>query len=119
MVGPIEFLSETGAAHDVPATEFGGADRIIQPERAISASDGTEQDAHVDLYQHEAAPALMRAASMPLVGDEVWTGESATGDVLVDPATLRELPQDVSADVSGKTGREVGLGDGLIQSDEA
>jgi hypothetical protein len=63
--GPIEFMGE-GPAHEVPASELGGADGLIQPPpHEMTAS--------------EANAAIMRASLSPV----------DSGDQVIDPATGR------------------------------
>jgi hypothetical protein len=62
--GPIEFLSES-PAHEVPASEYGGADGLIQPSpHEMTAS--------------EVNSAMARAAMSNVVRED---------DVIVDPHT--------------------------------
>lgn len=94
--GPIEFIGEGDGEHAVPATEFGGADGLIQPESVGGA------DAHVDLSAAEGAGILARAMGVPLsggAGGEGFTGVSATGDVIQDPVTWRVLEDDMNSKV--------------------
>jgi hypothetical protein len=96
--GPIEFLSGT-PVHEVKPTEFGGADGLIQPEKAErlrgdpDASGGhvLSGDAPERQIVSERAQVLMRQATVPLTGAEQTTGVSATGEDIVDPVTGRAL----------------------------
>lgn len=102
--GPIEFLSD-GDVHDVPATEFGGADGLIQPEQSLALKgDPDASGGHSlseDIPTREAVSdrtaILRRAAQVPLNSREAWTGVSDSGEDVVDPLTGRELPGDGQA----------------------
>jgi hypothetical protein len=115
-VGPIEFMGE-GAPHEVPRTEFGGDDGLIQPSPAevgLVAADGMEIGHELD--PHERGGVLMRSASEP---NEVTARNEAekSAEVLVtDPATGRAYDASTLSDeVTGKPGREHGLGEGTWQ----
>lgn len=101
--GPIEFLSDS-EGHEVPSSEYGGADGLIQPGQVEG------RDAHTELTQSEVLGIASRRARVPLVGRE-QIGEYNAGEVVADPHTGRGLPPDASSDVTGKPGREHGLRD--------
>jgi hypothetical protein len=115
--GPIEFLGE-GPAREVPTSEYGGDDGLIQPPPAAvgrkARVDG--MDLGHELTAAELGGVLGRAASAPLVGIEQVTGESLTGEIVQDPITGRVVSDDdVNKDVTGKRGKDHGLSDGMIQ----
>lgn len=96
--GPIEFLSDV-EGHDVPATEMGGADGLIQPAKVGEgefAGAPEAQGGHSDeaLYEFEKSGIAGRAAGVPLVVAEQRSGESLTGEVVQDPVTGRTLKPD-------------------------
>ena len=95
--GPIEFLGES-AGHDVPDTEFGGADGLIQPAREDGrfAGDPASKGGHDDdaLTASELRGILARVAGVPLSGVEGRDGVSLTGEDVVDPLTGRAVPID-------------------------
>ena len=111
--GPIEFMGE-GAVHEVPSSEYGGDDGLIQPspeETGLVAGDG--MPIGHELTPSEVAGIMARRAGTALVGREQY-GELAD-EAIVDPHTGRALVGDESADVTGKSGREHGLADGVWQ----
>lgn len=111
---PIEFLGE-GEAHEVPSSEYTGADGLIQPSRAdvnLRAADGMEIG-H-DLTPSERAQIMSRRARVPLQGSEQY-GE-ALDELIVDPHTGRVFDDDdATLDVTGASGREHGLAEGVWQ----
>jgi hypothetical protein len=105
--GPIEFLGES-AGHEVPSTEMGGADGLIQPAKAeqlsgdVSASGGHNDEA---LLNGEVAGMMMRKATEPLDAREQVTGESSVGERIEDPVTGRVVPPSrVKAGATGQPG---------------
>lgn len=94
--GPIEFMGEENRPRR-PATEFGGEDGLIQPEKPEAlkgdpaASGGHGPDS---LTPSELNGMMARQAGVPLVGLEQTTGVSASGEVVIDPVTGREVPLD-------------------------
>lgn len=101
--GPIEFLSDR-EAHEVPDSEFGGADGIIQPRRDEPVPAAPEvEGGHSDeaLYQHELNSMAARIAKQPLSARESLTGEPDTPDIMFDPASGRQLPVQWSEDGLG------------------
>lgn len=96
--GPIEFLSDT-VIQEVPDTEMGGADGLIQPEKPEAlkgdpdASGGHQLsgDREDRLIVSERAQILARIAGVPLNGREAVTGVSDTAEDVVDPVTGRSL----------------------------
>lgn len=94
---PIEFMGEE-PGHDVPRTEFGGDDGLIQGEQPArlkgdpNASGGHVLDDGPDRQVvSERAGIVARVAMEPLVGSEQSTGVSLTGEELRDPVTGRVL----------------------------
>lgn len=99
--GPIEFLSDEPDRH-VPATEYGGADGLIQPEWP-GGFEGEGQEGHT-VNEKESLGIRARRANVPLMPREGSTGE-VVGDEVVDPVTGRVVPVDlVSGDVTGDGG---------------
>ncbi|WP_395690679.1 hypothetical protein [Nocardioides sp.] len=72
--GPIQYLGES-AEQRTPASEYGGADGLIQP------------DPHT-LTPSEANAAIIRAG--------MADGLDAFGEVVVDPASGRVVPDDLN-----------------------
>ena len=107
--GPIDF--GVGAVHEVPATEFGGADGLIQPESDVvlkgdpEASGGhtLESDKRQALYENAAI--LTRRAMVALPADVAGTGVETRwrDDEVVDPVTGRTA--DVGRNVAGGAGK--------------
>ncbi len=109
-VGPIDFGGTPG--QDVPSTEYGGADGLIQPENAQElrgdpeASGGHTLDSDKRQALSENARIMARRASTPLVGIEqlgedggaVWPVE------VIDPVTGRVVPEDKNQESSGEPG---------------
>lgn len=110
--GPIDFGE--GEIHEVPSTEFGGADGLIQPERGETlkgdplASGGHNDDA---LTPSELRGIMARTAGVPLAGVEQRDGISLTGDVVIDPVTGREAPVDRMEDGLGVKTSEFRVGE--------
>jgi hypothetical protein len=117
--GPIEFLGEE-PGHEVAATEFTGSDGLIQPsprEVGLKARVDGMEIGH-ELTASEVSAVSGRAARVPLNYREAGTGESDTGDLVVDPLTGRvftEEDQKTSKDVTGKPARDHALGEGQWQ----
>lgn len=112
--GPIEWMGEE-PGHEVPATEMSGADGLIQPNAAevgLRDAEGMEIGHVVDAS--EARGIATRASHVALSLREQRTGEP-DDERVIDPHTGRELEAEVFEDVTGKPGREVALGEGLIQ----
>lgn len=107
--GPIEFLSDAGPAHEHPATEYGGADGLIQPAKdEILSGDPEASGGHSVMgsqaeVQGERSSMAMRAAMAPLSLREQKTGEADQQGVMVDPATGMQVPQDWAVD--GESGK--------------
>lgn len=105
--GPIEFLSDSGPAREVPSTEFGGADGLIQPANDTrlngdpEASGGHTLESGRREESSEVAGIIARDAMRPLSPTEGWTGVASTEDV-VDPVTGRVAPSTVNK--AGGTG---------------
>jgi hypothetical protein len=98
--GPIEFLSD-GVIREVPESEFGGADGLIQPAKDVEMPSAPEaQGGHSDeaLYEHERNSMAARYGTVALSVREAITGEPDTPDVMFDPATGRQLPVEWSED---------------------
>jgi hypothetical protein len=95
--GPIEFIGES-AGHEVPDTEFGGADGLIQPARedGLFRGDPAARGGHDDdaLTASELRGMVVRRGMVPLDGVEGRDGVSATGEDVVDPHTGRAVPID-------------------------
>lgn len=117
--GPIEWLGEE-PGHEVPSTEMGGGDGLIQnfpPSGELVAADG--MPIRHDLTASEIRGVMARKASVPVDvsarnEDAVRAAEDDAG--VVDPHTLRVLEdEDINRDVTGQAGREHGLGEGMIQ----
>jgi hypothetical protein len=112
--GPIEFLSGT-VVQEVPDTEFGGADGLIQPDNDTilkgdpDASGGHKlsSDSPDRQIVSERADILGRVAGVPLVGREQTTGISTTGEDIVDPVTGRALD-------GGSIGKASAVGSGEL-----
>ena len=98
-VGPIEFLSDSGPPHEVPDTEFGGADGLIQPEKedrlvgSPDSSGGHTLESDRREVIGEIAGILARNGMQPLSPSVGWTGVADTEDV-IDPVTGRVVPVD-------------------------
>lgn len=116
---PIEFLGDA-PVHEVPTTEYGGADGVVQPERADvlasapEAEGGHRLDADTRRAVSERSVIAGRAARAPLVGSEQTTGESLTGEVVTDPVSGRVLPEPWADKVDGD-GDGAGLSDLIPQ----
>jgi hypothetical protein len=95
--GPIEFMGEE-AGHDVPHSEYGGDDGLIQPEQtgvlrgdpAASGGHMLTDDAGERGIVGEKAGIAARVAMAPLSSREQMTGE-ADDEELVDPVTGRQI----------------------------
>lgn len=108
--GPIEFMGEE-AGHDVPSTEFGGADGLIQPEDGTvlrgdpGASGGHRitEDAGKREYVSEKLQIAARVGMSPLSMREQITG-IADDEEIVDPHTGRAVGQGAYKKASGERG---------------
>lgn len=94
--GPIEFLGEEHRS-DMPDTEYGGHEGLIQPE----FTNG--QEAHTELSASEVARIMVRYGNQPLPPGTRSTGE--LDEPMVDPATGRVIDEAVSEDVTGTGGK--------------
>lgn len=110
--GPIEFLSDT-VIQEVPASEMGGEDGLIQPEKPeVLLGDPDASGGHQlsgDLAERtvvsERTQILNRRGMVPLALSEQVTGVSDTGEDVVDPITGRALDGDaIGKAVSGEPG---------------
>lgn len=101
---PIEFLGEE-PAHELPSTEFGGADGLIQPlvppVRGLNALEGHGDEAFLGTREGvgELNSMIMRRGSTPLDPTEAWTGVASAasmgpGGEVMDPETGRLVPVD-------------------------
>lgn len=105
---PIEFLDEE-PGHDVPRTEMGGADGLIQPEMSETMEGAADaQGGHVlgneavgGRVNREVARMMARKAMRPLSSREAWTGEPDDGEEIVDPRTGRVVPPERNETASG------------------
>lgn len=97
--GPIEFLGAT-EAHEVPATEFGGEDGLIQPAKDDTLPGAPEAEGGHSIMSDdkqalsERIGVAARVASKPLSVREQITGEPDTPDEMFDPHTGVQLPPD-------------------------
>lgn len=95
--GPIEFMGEE-PGHDVPATEYGGDDGLIQPEQpAILRGDPSASGGHIlsddagDVQRvYEKNSIAVRTAMQNGSLREQLTGE-ADNEEIVDPVTGRQV----------------------------
>lgn len=95
--GPIEFMGEE-PGHDVPHSEYGGDDGLIQPEQpgvlrgdpAASGGHMLTDDAGERGIVGEKAAIAARVAGKPLSPREQVTGEADDED-LIDPVTGRSI----------------------------
>jgi hypothetical protein len=114
--GPIEFLGEE-FREVLPATEYGGIEGLIQGDSGLlSAADG--MPIRHDLTAGEIRGIMTRAAGVPVdINDRNQKEMEALLSLEVrDPHTGRALdPDDKNKDVTGKSGREQGLADGMIE----
>lgn len=100
--GPIEFLGEE-PVHEVPRTEFGGADGLIQPEDdtilpgGVEASGGHRLDGDSREVIGERSAIMARAAREPVSGEAGRTGVDPDQTV-VDPVSGRFLADSLSED---------------------
>lgn len=112
--GPIEFLDDSGPPHEVPSTEMGGADGLIQPESDVSlkgdpeASGGHTLESDKRLALSEVHGILARRGMTPLVGREQSGVEEPGmfGDVegtgaVIDPVTGRAVPESRNQESGG------------------
>jgi hypothetical protein len=110
---PIEFMGEE-PGHDVPLSEYGGDDGLIQPEQgavllgAPVASGGHMLKGDDRQMISEKNNIMMRAASEPLPPSEGKSGIPDNPGIIDDPETGRRLPSDASvavdpADPAGST----------------
>jgi hypothetical protein len=99
--GPIEFLSDPGPAHEVPDTELGGADGIVQPEKAERLSGDPEASGGHTLEGvnrekvSDVARIMARRGLTPLSAREGWTGVADT-EIVTDPVSGREVPESMN-----------------------
>lgn len=106
--GPIEFLGE-GPVQEVPDTEMGGADGLIQPAEppggARTSADGMELG-HTDdaLTGGEIIGGNRRAAWLNGSYTEQVTGV-ADEETIVDPVTGRVMPERRNVSGGGPSGR--------------
>lgn len=119
--GPIEFVGDSGPPREVPATEVGGADGLIQPANDVPLSGDPEASGGHDLESDKADTlgeinAMMaRRAMTPLVGREqlgvaepgMFGDVEGTGEV-IDPATGRAVPASRNQESGGVGSRELG-----------
>jgi hypothetical protein len=95
--GPIEFMGAT-EDHSVPATEYGGADGLIQPSKADTLTGAPEAEGGHSIMSDDATgernSVAARVAGAPLSAREQVTGEADTPDVMFDPETGVQLPAD-------------------------
>lgn len=119
--GPIEFLSDSGPAHEVPATEFGGADGLIQPTNDVTlsgdpeASGGHTLEGGTREEQAEVAGIMARRAMQPVdvVNGIVLNdpdGLLSQADP-VDPVTGRVAPPTINRASAGGVGRTGNAGE--------
>lgn len=119
--GPIEFLSDSGPAHEVPSTEFGGADGLIQPTNDVTlsgdpeASGGHTLEGGTREEQGEVAGIMARRALAPVdvvngvvLGDVDGTLSQADP---VDPVTGRVAPPTINKASAGGVGRTGNAGE--------
>lgn len=106
---PIEFLGEE-PGHDVPDSEYGGADGLIQPALPDprGASGGPMLPGHDDdalMATREGAGEMLgmmaRRANVPLGSMEAVTGIAGAGNAgpggeVLDPETGRVVPVDAN-----------------------
>ncbi len=97
--GPIEFMGES-AAHEVPETEFGGGDGLIQPRKTDLLPAAPEAEGGHSIMSDdkqalsERVGVAARVAMAPLSLREQITGEPDTPDEMFDPHTGVALPPD-------------------------
>lgn len=109
--GPIEFLTDS-VAQEVPRTEMGGADGLIQPEvdsellATPEATGGHVLDGRAvgGGVNGEVSAMMSRAAMRPLSPMEAWTGEPDNGEEIYDPVTGRQVSPDLNKESSGERG---------------
>lgn len=97
--GPIEFLG-AGESHEVPPTEFGGGDGLIQPRKTDLMPGAPEAEGGHSIMSDdkqalsERIGVAARVAMQPLSPREQVTGEADTPDEMFDPHTGVQLPPD-------------------------
>lgn len=95
--GPIEFLGDS-AVHEVPETEFGGGDGLIQPTKTDPMPGAPEAEGGHSIMGDDGSAlsernsVAARVARAPLSLREQITGEPDTPDVMFDPHTGVALP---------------------------
>jgi hypothetical protein len=118
--GPIEFMGE-GELREVPSTEMGGADGLIQPtdDRELrgdpEASGGHDLESDKRQALSEVSGILRRRAAVPLTGREqlgevepgMFGDEEGTGEP-VDPVTGRKAPASRNVASGGVGSKELG-----------